>query len=89
MAANVKINFMHPTDGRIVTVTLDNTMTSQEAISELISNNFINPNPQGYNLAVKGGGAQLQQNQTFSDAGVKDGDTIRVIPATDAGYTLL
>jgi len=84
MATNVKINFMHPTDGRVVTVTLDNTMTAQEAINELISNDFINPNPQGYNLAIKGG-AQLQQNQTMADAGVKDGDTLRVIPATDAG----
>jgi len=59
-------------------------MTAQEAINELISNDFINPNPQGYNLAIKGG-AQLQQNQTMADAGVKDGDTLRVIPATDAG----
>jgi hypothetical protein len=82
--ANVKVNFMHPTDGRVVTVTLDNTMTAQEAINELITNNFITPNSQGYNLAIKGG-AQLQANQTFSDAGVKDGDTLRVIPATDAG----
>ncbi len=82
--ANVKVNFMHPTDGRIVTVTLDNSMTAQEAISELITNNFITPNPQGYNLAIKGG-AQLQTTQTFTDAGVKDGDTLRVIPSTDAG----
>lgn len=82
--ADVKVNFMHPTDGRVVTVTLDNSMTAQEAISELISNEFINPNPQGYNLAIKGG-AQLQQNQSFANAGVKDGDTLRVIPATDAG----
>lgn len=84
MATNVKVNFMHPTDGRVVTVTLDSTMTAQEAINELVSNNFINPNPQGYNLALKGG-AQLQQTQTMADAGVKDGDTLRVIPATDAG----
>lgn len=84
MSASVKVNFMHPIDGRILTVTMDNTMTAQEAIDELISNEFINPNPQGYNLAIKGG-AQLQSNQIFEDAGVKDGDTLRVIPATDAG----
>jgi hypothetical protein len=82
--ANVKVNFMHPTDGRIVTVTLDGTMTTQEAISELITNNFITSNPQGYNLAIKGG-AQLQPNQSFAEAGVKDGETLRVIPSTDAG----
>jgi len=84
MATNVKVNFMHPTDGRVVTVTLDSTMTAQEAISELISSSFISPNPQGYNLAIKGV-AQLQQNQTFADAGIKDGNTLRIIPATDAG----
>jgi hypothetical protein len=82
--ADVKVNFMHPTDGRIVTVTCDDTMTNQEAVAELISNEFISPNPQGYNLAIKGG-AELQPNQTFLDAELKDGDTLRVIPATDAG----
>ena len=82
--ANVKVNFMHPTDGRLVTVTLDGSMTAQEAVNHLITNNVITSNPQGYNLAIKGG-AQLQANQTFADAGVKDGDTLRVIPSTDAG----
>ena len=82
--ADVKVNFQHPTDGRLVTVTCDSTMTDQEAIAELIANDFISPNPQGYNLAVKGG-TQLQPNQTFADAGVNDVDTLRVIPATDAG----
>ena len=50
-----------------------------------MANNFIAPNPQGgYNLAIKGG-EQLQENQSFSDAGVKEGTILRVIPATDAG----
>ncbi len=75
---------MHPTDGRIVTVTLDNSMTAQEAISELIGANFVNPNPQGYNLAVKGG-PQFGPTQSFAELNMKDGDTVRVIPATDAG----
>lgn len=82
--ANVKVNFLHPTDGRIVTVTLDDSMSAQEAISELISANFVSPNPQGYNLAVKGG-PQFTSDQTFADLNVRNGDTVRVIPATDAG----
>lgn len=82
--ADVKVNFMHPTDGRTITVTVDGTMTAQEAVAELIANDFIQPNPQGYNLAIKGG-AQIQPNQSLEGAGAKDGDTIRVIPATDAG----
>jgi len=82
--ADVKLNFIHPSDGRILSVTLDDTMSAQETVAELISNDFISPDPQGYNLAVKGG-SMLQPNQTFSEAGVTNDTHIRVIPATDAG----
>ena len=82
--ADVKVNFMHPTDGRLISVTVDDTMTANEAIGELLSNDFIAPNPQGYNLAIKGG-AQLRSEQSFAEAGVSDGTSLRVIPATDAG----
>jgi len=82
--ADVKIHFHHPTDGRTLTVDLDDTITSQDAIAELIANDFIPANPQGYNLAIKGG-AQLQRSQSFRDAGVADNTNIRIIPATDAG----
>lgn len=82
--SDIQIRFMHPTDGRIITVTLDDTMTTQEVISELITNDFVSPNPQGYNLAIKGG-AQLQAESTLNSGGVRDGDTLRIIPATDAG----
>lgn len=83
--ADIQVNFMHPTDGRTVTVTVDNSMTAQEAISELISNNFIKPSPQGYKLVIKGG-AEIQQDQTFTDAGVTENkNTLRIVPATDAG----
>ena len=84
---NVKVNFMHPTDGRVVSVNMDNTMTSGDAIAELISNNFIEPNPQGYRLALKGG-REIRNDETFATAEVKDGDTLRVIPSTDAGIEL-
>lgn len=80
----IKIQFLHPTDGRILTVDVDITMTAQEAIGELITANFIPPNPQGYNLAVKGG-AMILSNQSFAKANVKTDDVIRIIPATDAG----
>jgi len=82
--ADVKLNFIHPSDGRVLTVTLDDTMSAQETVAELISNDFVSPNPQGYNLAVKGG-SLLQPNQTFNEAGIKNDTSIRVIPATDAG----
>lgn len=82
--ADVKVQFMHPTDSGIITVTLDNMMTTQEVISELITNDFVPTNPQGYNLSLKGG-AQLQASETLESSGVVDGDVLRVIPATDAG----
>jgi len=82
--ADIRVNFLHPTDGRILTVTLDETMTADEVIGELIANDFIAPNPQGYNLTIKGGKA-LASGETFLEADTKDDDTIRVIPATDAG----
>lgn len=80
----IKVDFLHPTDGRIITVDVDDTMTASEAIAELLSADFIPSNPQGYNLAVKGG-AQLQQSQSFGEAGVKTGNTVRILPAIDAG----
>lgn len=84
----VSVNFMHPTDGRVISVTLDNTMTGQEVIGELIANDFIPANSQGYNLAVKGG-RQLENNRTLAENEVKDNDTIRLIPATDAGSCMI
>ena len=81
---DVRLNFQHPTDGRMVTVTVDRTMTADEAIAQLIVNDFVGPNPMGYNLLVKGG-PQMRGDQSCADVSVKDGDTVRVVPATDAG----
>lgn len=84
--ADVSVNFMHPTDGRVVSVTVDDTMTGQEAVGELIANDFVPASGEGYNLAIKGG-SQLDNAKTLDENGVKDNDTIRVLPATDAGTT--
>jgi len=81
---DLQVEFIHPTDGRTVSVTVDDTMTGNEAIEELIANDFINASQQGYNLAVKGGN-QIHADQSFLSAGVKNNDKIRIIPATDAG----
>lgn len=82
--SDVNVKFMHPTDGRLLTVELDNTITSQEAIAELIAADFIPASSEGYSLAIKGG-AMLGPSQSFSEAGVKGDTVIRVVPATDAG----
>ncbi len=78
---SININFMHPTDGRLISVTLDNIMTGQEIIAELIANEFVPACGDGYNLALKGGN-QLDNARTLSQNSIKNDDTIRVIPAT-------
>jgi hypothetical protein len=83
--ADLNLNFMHPTDGRLISVTVDSTMTGREAIGELIANDFVPASSEGYNLAIKGG-AQLDNNKSLSDNQVRNNDTLRVIPATDAGF---
>ncbi|PTX61106.1 hypothetical protein C8N46_105262 [Kordia periserrulae] len=83
--ADVTVSFIHPTDGRVISVTLDDSMTGQDVIGELIANDFVPPSNEGYNLAIKGG-KQLDNQRTLSENGVEDNHTLRVIPATDAGY---
>jgi hypothetical protein len=82
--ADLKVHFLHPTDGRIVTVTLDDTMTADEAVNHLIANDFVMPHEEGYSLAIKGKG-QIRPNQQFADAGLREEDTVRIIPSTSAG----
>src|SRR5271157_4452476 len=81
---NIQVRFLHPIDGRIITVTLDQSYAGDEVINELISNQFLSASPGGYSLAIKGGRV-IGKSESFESAQVKDGDTIRIIPATDAG----
>lgn len=85
--ADLRVQFLHPTDGRSITVTLDGTMTGSEAVAELISNDFVSRTPQGYDyiLTVKGTGTVIKSNESFEQAGVKDHDSIRIVPLTKKG----
>ncbi len=89
--AEVSVNFVN-TDGRMITVNLDDTTTAQEAIAELISAEFIIADPQGYQLGLKASGQRpacdLPYNRSFREMGVQNGDNIRIFPATDAGQLL-
>ena len=66
--ADVSINFQHPTDGKVISVTLDDTMTGQEVIGELIANDFVPSSSEGYNIAIKGGN-QLDNTKTLLEKG--------------------
>ncbi|WP_298416814.1 hypothetical protein [uncultured Kordia sp.] len=78
---SINVNFMHPTDGRVISVTLDDIMTGQQIVAELIANDFVSACDDGYNLALKGGN-QLDNSKTLSQNSIQDNDTIRLIPAT-------
>lgn len=82
--AEVNVNFLHPTDGRMLTVGVDETITAQEAIAELIASQFIPPSELGYQLAIKGG-AELQAEQSFRDAGIQDNTTVKIIVSYTPG----
>ena len=82
--AELNISFVHPTDGRVVTASLDASLTAQEIIGELVANSFIKHSEHGYNLAIKGGN-RLRNHQTLAEANVEQNATLRIIPATDAG----
>lgn len=83
---DITVNFIHPLDGKTITVTLNDSMAAHEVITELIANKFVQPNPDGYNLAIRGEVSVLiRSNQSFREAGVINDDAIYVIPSTSAG----
>ena len=84
--ANVNVDFKHPTDGKVISVTLDDTMTGQEVIGELIANDFILSSSDGYEIAIKteSNSSVLDITKTLLENGVRDKDMIRVIPNTSA-----
>ncbi len=83
--SEISVNFVHPTDGRMISVDLDSTMTGSEIVNELIASDFISSSSEGYKLAIKGG-AELRMDNSLEENGVQNSTTIRVTPATDAGY---
>jgi len=83
--ADVNVNFMHPTDGRVISVTIDETMTAQEAVGELLANDFVPPHVEGYHLSLVESGNIIGVNQTLAGAGVRNGSKIHVLPTTPAG----
>jgi len=82
--AEISVTFTHPVDRRSIVVTLEDSMTADEAIGNLIASNAIPKHEGGYRLQIKGG-RELQGNETLSSAGVKDGAVLNIVSSTDAG----
>ena len=62
------VRIMLPVDGRILTVDLDDTMTTSEVVAELLAAGQIQPNPHGYQLGKKGGDL-LNRDAVIRDIG--------------------
>ena len=83
--ADIEVRIMLPVDNRIVTVELEDSMTADEIINELIANDVIQPSEAGYKLGLKGG-AELNATSQLKDLDIDNDSVIQVIPATDAGF---
>jgi hypothetical protein len=81
--ADVKVNFVHPTDERAMEVVIDDAITAREALAELLANDFLPPSPMGYQLEVNG--RPLRDDETLAAANVAQNSKIRVLPAIGAG----
>ena len=86
--SDVKVQFQHPVDGRLAEVELEDSMTAAEAVENLIDGGFVQSNPEGYELARRGG-ALIDPRQSFAGADIVEGDIVRVIPATVAGVIVI
>lgn len=82
--ADVEVRLMLPVDNRIITVELDDTMTPDEVVNELVAESVIQPSDAGYQLAIKGGD-QINATTQLRNVSLTGDSIIRVIPATDAG----
>ena len=87
MANKINVTFLHPTNGQDMEVEIDDTLTATSVINELMAANFIPDNSArgGYKLLIKDTQTEIGGGQTVASGGAKDGSTIRVIGATDAG----
>lgn len=84
--AEISVNFIHPTDHGVMTVTIDDAMTAKETIQNLLANNFMQPHPDGYKLAIVDTGKDMiQPEQTLAEVGARNGSKIQVVPSMPAG----
>ena len=82
------VKFMHPTNNMVSDIAVEETMTINDMIEELIEANFMNRIPNGYEAVLKDGRDPIQMdlNKTLAENGGHAGSTIRLTCATIAGY---
>jgi hypothetical protein len=78
--ADLSVKFVHSIDPRLLPATLEGSMTAQDAISELIANDFIYEHDHGYFLCIKNG-RRTDPPESLGTAGVANDALIRITPA--------
>lgn len=83
--AIINVTFRHPSTGATASVEVDDSMTCQEVVDQLIKGNFLNTGD--YGLAIYKGGElhSLASGETLATVGVLNDTKVVVVPNTDAG----
>ncbi len=89
--AKLTVTVMDQTGNKQTEVTLPDDRPASAIIVKLVEGLKLPTHgpdgmPLSYRLHHKASGKQLQENQTFTDAEVKNGDVLRLQPEITAGY---
>ncbi|MDP9120424.1 MAG: hypothetical protein M3O15_03505 [Acidobacteriota bacterium] len=85
--AAIEVSFKHPTNDRRARGKVDDTMTAQEVIDDLVRDGFVPSSRNGYLLTLNGK-SEINPTSTLRSAGVKPDDLLVVVLATEAGSPL-
>lgn len=85
--ADIEVYFKHPVSDRRVRAKVDDTMTAQEVIDDLIRDGFLQSSRNGYYLARKDmrNNEHILPGTSLRSAGVRADDVLRVDPISEAG----
>jgi len=83
--AEIKVKFVHPTDGGFRPATIDDTMATDELIGLLVSEGFVSGPESDVQLMLKGSNEMLRGDQSLKAGGVREGSILKIVAATNAG----
>lgn len=77
----INVTILHPTNGQDMEVELNDGLTVEDIIEELIACNFIDDSPEKvrYKLFIKNSQTEISGKQTLVSGGTIDGAVLRVV----------
>lgn len=84
MANKVKVTVTDQAGGKTVTAELPTNATMSRLLPALVTKMQL-PSEVQYGIQHKQSGKQLQAHETLGGTGVKEGDTLRLLPNVTAG----